>query len=49
MAAREVLRYPHPALKSVARPVEPTEGAAVANDLLDTMAAHPGCVGLAAP
>jgi peptide deformylase len=29
--------------------VEPGEAAAAAADLLDTMRAHPGCVGLAAP
>src|SRR5207244_2922084 len=49
MAVRDVLRYPHRALKSVARPVASEEAVAVADDLLDTMAAHPGCVGLAAP
>jgi peptide deformylase len=49
---REVLRYPHPALKQVARPLDPGEleaAATVTRDLLDTMHAHPGCVGLAAP
>lgn len=52
MAARDVLRYPHPALKRVARALVPEESeeiARVATDLLDTMRAHPGCVGLAAP
>ena len=49
MAVREVLRYPHPALKRRAEEVEPPGAAAVAEDLLDTMASHPGCVGLAAP
>ena len=46
---REVLLYPHPLLKEVCRPAEGPEGERVASDLLDTMAAHPGCVGLAAP
>jgi peptide deformylase len=49
VAIREVLRYPHPALKQVARPGAAEEAARVAADLLDTMRAHPGCVGLAAP
>ena len=52
MAVREVLRFPHPALKRTARPVGPhgrEEAERVAADLVDTMAAHPGCVGLAAP
>jgi peptide deformylase len=50
MAVREVLRYPHPALKTVADEAvlgDPeTEG--VARDLLDTMASFAHCVGLAA-
>ena len=48
---REVLRYPHPALKQVARelgPDEHEETARVAADLLDTMASFGHCVGLAA-
>jgi peptide deformylase len=47
---RPVLRYPHPALKQVARPLEPGEepGQAAA-DLVETMRSFPGCVGLAAP
>ena len=52
MAVREVLLFPHPALKRPARPLGPERGGEaerVARDLLDTMAAHPGCVGLAAP
>ncbi len=52
MAIREVLRYPHPALKRVARAlVEPERElvARLARDLEDTMRGHPGCVGLAAP
>lgn len=49
MAPRPVLRYPHPALKQVARAPRSDEVARVAEDLVDTMRAHPGCVGLAAP
>ena len=49
MSAREVLLYPHALLKEVCRPAEPDEAGRVAADLLDTMDAHPGCVGLAAP
>jgi peptide deformylase len=48
---REVLRYPHPALKQVARelaPDEREEAARVAADLLDTMGSFDHCVGLAA-
>jgi peptide deformylase len=52
MAVRPVLRVPDPALKTVARPLGEEELDAarrVAGDLLDTMRAHPRCVGLAAP
>ncbi len=53
MAVREVLRYPHPELKRTARPLDPAaerdEVGRVAADLLDTMRASPGCVGVAAP
>ena len=51
VAVREVLLFPHPALKLVAPPVagRREEAERVARDLLDTMAANPGCVGLAAP
>jgi peptide deformylase len=50
MAVHEVLRYPHRALKREARTLaDPRDAAAVAADLLDTMRAHQGCVGLAAP
>jgi len=48
---REVLRYPHPALKQSARalaPDEREEAARVAADLVDTMDAFGHCVGLAA-
>lgn len=51
---REVVRYPDPRLKATCEPVGaggPLEGAAadLARDLLDTMGAFPGCVGIAAP
>ena len=52
MAVREVLRYPHPALKRVARelgPADEPEVQRVAADLVDTMRSHPRCVGVAAP
>jgi peptide deformylase len=48
---REVLRYPHPALKQVARALDPGEDeeiARVAADLIDTMDSFGHCVGLAA-
>jgi peptide deformylase len=48
--AREVLRYPHPALKRRAAHVtDPAAAARVAADLIDTMRGFRGCVGLAAP
>jgi peptide deformylase len=52
VAVREVLRYPHPSLKRVARELDPNESEEtrrIAADLLDTMRAGPRCVGLAAP
>ena len=52
MPVRDVLRYPHPSLKQVARALEPGErelSTRVADDLVATMRAYPGCVGLAAP
>ena len=52
MAVRDILRYPHPALKTVAAPAAEAGRAAVervANDLLETMRANQRCVGLAAP
>ena len=52
MAVREVLRYPHPALKQRARPLGEDERETierVAEDLVDTMRAHERCVGVAAP
>jgi peptide deformylase len=48
LAVRTVLRFPHPSLKQVARPAG-DEAERVARDLIDTMRASPGCVGLAAP
>jgi peptide deformylase len=53
MAARPVLRFPHPSLKMRARPLSPgvddAEIAHVQADLLDTMTTGPRTVGLAAP
>jgi peptide deformylase len=49
--ARQVLRFPHPALKLTARslrPDETSEARRVGDDLVDTMRSFPGCVGLAA-
>jgi peptide deformylase len=51
VAVREVLRYPHPSLKRVAPEAErpdTTSVQRVAADLVDTMRANTGCVGLAA-
>jgi peptide deformylase len=52
LAVRTVLRYPHPALKQTAPSIPPRDWPRierVAGDLVDTMRAHKGCVGLAAP
>ena len=52
MAVRTVLRYPHPALKLSASPLRREDQETierVARDLVDTMEASPGCVGIAAP
>jgi len=50
LAAREVLRYPHPSLKQRCEAVAPGDRLTqVAADLLDTMRSFPGCVGVAAP
>ena len=46
---RDVLLYPHPALKQVAAPAQPADAERVREDLVDTMRSFPGCVGLAAP
>jgi len=50
VAVREVLRYPHPALKTVAEPapLESPDTERAARDLLDTMVDFGHCVGLAA-
>jgi peptide deformylase len=50
MAARPILLYPHPALKSVCAPVAAVDDAArtVAVDLVETLEVSPG-VGVAAP
>jgi peptide deformylase len=52
VAVREILRYPHPTLKTVAEQVESGDSVTaerVAGDLLDTMRSFGHCVGLAAP
>ena len=51
MAVRDVLLYPHPALKTVAEPadLDSPETERAARDLLDTMRDFGHCVGLAAP
>lgn len=54
MPSREIVQYPDARLKAVCAPVAtagPLAGAAhdLARDLLDTMDASPGCVGIAAP
>jgi peptide deformylase len=52
VAVREVLRYPHPVLKSVARELGGDEHAIaerVGADLVETMRSFPRCVGIAAP
>jgi peptide deformylase len=49
VAVREVLLYPHPALKQVAAPAQAGDAERVGRDVLETMRSHPGCVGLAAP
>lgn len=49
MSVREVLRYPHPALKEICTPVDAGAAATVGEDLLDTMRSFGHCVGIAAP
>jgi peptide deformylase len=51
MPVRPVLTLPHDVLVTPARPVGRTDAATrgLAADLVDTMEASPGCVGLAAP
>jgi len=51
VAARPVLRLPHPVLTTPSTAIGPVddEAAALGRDLVDTMRASPACVGLAAP
>jgi peptide deformylase len=51
MAVLPVLTYPHPLLKHPATETDPRDPRvrAALQDLTDTLLAHPGCVGLAAP
>jgi peptide deformylase len=49
LPAREILRYPHPALKQVASDATPADIERVGADLVDTMRSFPRCVGVAAP
>jgi peptide deformylase len=49
LAPREVLVYPHPALKQVAAPAGPAEVEVIGRTLIDTMRSFDRCVGLAAP
>jgi peptide deformylase len=49
LAPREVLVYPHPALKQVAVPAAPAEVEAIGRALVDTMRSFERCAGLAAP
>lgn len=51
MAVQPILKYPHPLLKKLAQPVPrlDAEIKALIQDLLDTMGAGPGSVGVAAP
>ena len=46
---REVLRFPHPALKRPCAEVGDGDVAALVEDLLETMGSYPRCVGIAAP
>jgi len=51
MPSQSILRYPHPVLKKICNPVETIDDdiLALVEDLLDTMHAGPGSVGVAAP
>jgi peptide deformylase len=49
VTVREVLRYPHPALKEVCAPAQGDHVDRVAADLVDTMRSFERCVGIAAP
>lgn len=51
MAVQPILKYPHPLLKKMAHRVDDLDAAiyTLVQDLLDTMQAGPGSVGVAAP
>jgi peptide deformylase len=49
MPVREILLYPHRALKEVCVPAQAEQAEAVGRDLVDTMRSFERCVGLAAP
>ena len=51
MAVQTILKYPHPLLKKMANPVVRIDDAirSLTQDLVDTMEAGPGSVGVAAP
>jgi peptide deformylase len=49
LPVREVLRYPHPALKEVCAPAQAEAAVQVGADLVDTMRSFNRCVGIAAP
>jgi peptide deformylase len=51
MPVRTILHYPHPILKQACRPVEAIDDeiGCLIQDLIDTMHAGPGSVGVAAP
>ena len=51
MAVQKILLYPHPVLKKMARPVAAIDDEIrqLVDDLIDTMRAGPGSVGVAAP
>ena len=51
MAVQKILLYPHPILKTMSRPVTiiDHEISGLVTDLIDTMRAGPGSVGVAAP
>lgn len=51
MAVQSILKYPHPLLKKMAQPVVRLDDAirGLITDLIDTMHAGPGSVGVAAP
>jgi peptide deformylase len=51
MPVRTILHYPHPILKTACSPVAAIDGevSALIDDLVDTMHAGPGSVGVAAP